>query len=254
MKSKSRKKKQTALRGDRSATASQTRARQARGHGARPKRPFAPNARAPFKAKLGRAPAPTAQSRGETKPPSRRPAPAMRPDLRLEEGTRKPDDPILNPPAGARSLRLRLVRRAPKAFGKRIGPARGGPEAGRPALAFFRRRAAVWACARPSASRAVRSACSRRLAQAGSSAWAWGQASLCVFAQSGESVVAQRSPAFGESKRNPSQPGCAQSAPKADAGDRLRRRAFESGRSARTAPGRRTRRRFGVRPVRPIGV
>lgn len=55
MKSKSRKKKQTARRGDRSATASQTRARQARGHGARPKRPFAPNARAPFKAKLGRA-------------------------------------------------------------------------------------------------------------------------------------------------------------------------------------------------------
>ena len=81
-----------------------------------------------------------------------------------------------------------------------------------------------------------------------------GQASLCVFAQSGESVVAQRSPAFGESKRNPSQPGCAQSAPKADAGDWLRRRAFESGRCARTAPGRRTRRRFGVRPVRPIGV
>lgn len=175
MKSKSRKKKQTALRGDRSATASQTRARQARGHGARPKRPFAPNARAPFKAKLGRAPAPTAQSRGETKPPSRRPAPSMRPDLRLEEGTRKPDDPILNLPAGARSLRLRSVRRAPKAFGKRIGSACGGPEADRPALAFFRRRAAVWACARPSASRAVRSACSRRLAQAGSSAWAWGK-------------------------------------------------------------------------------
>ncbi len=122
---------------------------------ARPKRPLAPKARAQFKAKLGRAPSAIAQRRGETKPPSRRPAPPMRPDPRLDEGTRKPADPIPNPPAGARSLSLRSVCRAPKAFGKRIGPDCGGPEACRPALAFFRRCAVAWACARPAASRAV---------------------------------------------------------------------------------------------------